>query len=293
MADNTGQTCKEKKCQITKTNILTSVVEDNPGGYPRFTALIASHDHFHICRRFTELRSRLLLIKQDKLSDLERQLRHVDDQETDSLRLATCREDDNPARNAIILQIDYALKDYDNLVVRNEQILRFEAARSQAISSLRNWTAGNPTISRAETAYLDCSHDLFSVACTDDMIMTWLETFVEKIMIQVERIFPKQRLALSRDPRVHVFSKLSIARTARFAMAPCIVILLLAPAIICSYLHSLTARLLTIVVAASIFIAVMTGSTRAKATELVMAGATYTTVLIVFIASNTMTNRND
>lgn len=57
-------------------------------------------------------------------------------------------------------------------------------------------------------------------------------------------------------------------------MTPFIVTLLLAPVIVCNYLESLTARLVTIVAAASVFIAVMSSSTRAKATELVVAGAT-------------------
>lgn len=89
-------------------------------------------------------------------------------------------------------------------------------------------------------------------------------------------------------------------------MTPFIVTLLLAPVIVCNYLDSLTARLVIIVTAASVFIAVLSGSTRAKTTELVVAGATYvselhyfasqllrsfryTTVLIVFITSTSVT----
>jgi hypothetical protein len=79
---------------------------------------------------------------------------------------------------------------------------------------------------------------------------------------------------LSRDPKVHIMSKESVTRTARVLMTPFIVTLLLAPVIVCNHLDSLTARLVTIVTAASIFIAVLSGSTKAKSTELVVAGAT-------------------
>ena len=57
-------------------------------------------------------------------------------------------------------------------------------------------------------------------------------------------------------------------------MTPFIVTLLLAPVIVCNHLDNLTARLVAIIAAASIFIEVLSGSTRAKSTELVVAGAT-------------------
>jgi hypothetical protein len=125
-----------KHPSTTSSNaFLPHVVEDNPSGYPRFAALIASHDHFHICRRFTELRSRLLLIKQDKLSDLERQLRRVDEQETDSLRLATCRDDDNAERIALISKIDHALSEYGTYVTNIAHMQRILRKRAQTIWS--------------------------------------------------------------------------------------------------------------------------------------------------------------
>jgi hypothetical protein len=65
-----------------------------------------------------------------------------------------------------------------------------------------------------------------------------------------------------------------ITQAARVAMTPFIVTLLLAPVIICNCVASLQARLVIIVMAACLFIAVLSGSTRAKTTELVVAGAT-------------------
>lgn len=57
-------------------------------------------------------------------------------------------------------------------------------------------------------------------------------------------------------------------------MTPFIVTLLLAPVVVCNHVDGLTARLLTIITAATAFIAVLSGSTRAKTVELVVAGAT-------------------
>ena len=57
-------------------------------------------------------------------------------------------------------------------------------------------------------------------------------------------------------------------------MTPFISTLLLAPVVVCNCLDSLTARLLIIVIAATAFIAVLSGSTKARTVELIVAGAT-------------------
>jgi hypothetical protein len=71
----------------------------------------------------------------------------------------------------------------DNFILRNRQIFDLEAGRPQAISSLRNWTAGNPCIARAETAYLSHSGDLLSVASSDDTVMAWMARVMETFLI--------------------------------------------------------------------------------------------------------------
>jgi len=57
-------------------------------------------------------------------------------------------------------------------------------------------------------------------------------------------------------------------------MTPFIIMLLLAPVIICNCLTGLTARLCMIIIATTVFIATLSGSTTAKTVELVVAGAT-------------------
>jgi hypothetical protein len=98
-----------KRC---KTYCLLTSVEDYPSGYPRYSALIASHDSFHLCRRFSNLRARLLLLKQDRLSLLEKQLQKIDREEVAILSLGSSRRDSNSERNSILSQIDKALADY-------------------------------------------------------------------------------------------------------------------------------------------------------------------------------------
>lgn len=87
-------------------------VEDYRPGYPRFTALIATHDLYFISRRFSKLRARLLLLKQDRLVVLERQLEEADQAEGCPLFLARRRSDVNPTREALLAEIESRLADY-------------------------------------------------------------------------------------------------------------------------------------------------------------------------------------
>lgn len=91
------------------------IVEDHPPGYPQFSALIGSHDQFQICRRFSDMRSRLLLLKQDRLAVLEAKLRTLDRNETEPLFLGSCRANKNTERELILSEIDEALSDYGRI----------------------------------------------------------------------------------------------------------------------------------------------------------------------------------
>ncbi|KAK4233730.1 caspase domain-containing protein [Achaetomium macrosporum] len=262
----------------TKRQLKCRVIEDYPNGYPRYSALIASHDTFQICRRFTRLRTRLLLVKQDKLSVLEKQLDKLDRDEDVLLRLGSSREDDNPQRQSVLAQIDNALADYDTFIERTDRMLAFEVPEQRHVTNLRNWTDGNRCIARAETEYLTRNEwDLLKAASHNDNALAWLETLVVDALVWIRKPFSKHDCdgsAISRDPHVHIFSKTAISRSSRILMIPFITTLLIAPVVICNSLNNLLARLIVIVLSTSGFISVLSGLTRARTVELVIAGAT-------------------
>ncbi|KAL7919638.1 hypothetical protein ACQKWADRAFT_322822 [Trichoderma austrokoningii] len=129
-------------------------IEKFPQGYSRYSALLASDNSFQIWRRFSILRTRLLLIKQDKLSQLEARLENIDaeDEKFFPAFLGSNREDGNEERKEVLEQIDSSLKDY---------VFNLEPALKRAISNLRNWHRNNKTLTAKETSYLD-REDLFS-----------------------------------------------------------------------------------------------------------------------------------
>ena len=76
------------------------------------------------------MRNRTLLYVQDELVWLERKLAKMDalDDEAESFRLA-CRtfdEEDDPKRKHLMEEIKAKLKEYDDLLVREQSILKFE-----------------------------------------------------------------------------------------------------------------------------------------------------------------------
>jgi hypothetical protein len=88
------------------------LVESYRPGYPRFSALIAAHDSFYVSRRFSTLRSRLLFVKQDKLSVLEEKLQAIDKEEPAALFLGKSRLDTNQERLSVLAEIDSTMADY-------------------------------------------------------------------------------------------------------------------------------------------------------------------------------------
>ncbi|KAI1438308.1 hypothetical protein GGR50DRAFT_705287 [Xylaria sp. CBS 124048] len=254
-------------------------IEDYPSGYPQFSALIASHDAFHVFRRFSNLRVRLLLLKQDKISMLEEQLEHIDRESLKEagglLFLGNSRRDGNEERKAVLQKIDEALADYDTSMKRHYDVLGFETASHRNTTNLEHWVEGNGCIARAETAYLKRTGDLLTVARPQDSALAWFERLVEDGRVYAsKRLGKKPEHSISRDPNVHIFSESSTARAARFLITPFVAILLLTPVIICNFLESLTARLVVIIVATTSFVAVLSGFTKVRTVELVVAGAT-------------------
>ncbi|KAH6603878.1 hypothetical protein Trco_007324 [Trichoderma cornu-damae] len=145
---------------IRDVDDLEEQIEDIPQGYPRYSALVASDESFHVCRGFFALRSRLLLRKQDRLVVLEKQLREIDKAETAPLYLAALREDANAQRLQILQEMDEALSDYDAFLERASRALSLRRPAARNVDALVNWLNGTAALARHETAYLNGTKDL-------------------------------------------------------------------------------------------------------------------------------------
>lgn len=83
-----------------------------PLGYPQFSTLVGAHPVFSVSRRFSVVRARLLLLKQDRVAALEGQLEELDLQEPRSLYLGSFQADANAARKQVVKDLDEALAEH-------------------------------------------------------------------------------------------------------------------------------------------------------------------------------------
>ncbi|ENH67509.1 hypothetical protein FOC1_g10010787 [Fusarium oxysporum f. sp. cubense race 1] len=232
---------------------------------------MAGHSSFQIYRRFSDLRTRLLLLTQDEIVELEEQLNQIDQAEKSALFLASRREDRNSDRSVITTKLRSALSTYDELLEGSQRSLKYESPHETYVSSLQRWLSGNSCIARSETKFLKNSDDLLSLCPREDGIVAWLE---RNVCDKVVRRFSRSSENISNDPHVQIFSRSSTMRVARAILSPLIVFLLLAPVVICNMIDSQPARLAIMIISTAAFVCCMSLLTNAKTVELAVAGAT-------------------
>ncbi|KAI0409257.1 hypothetical protein F4802DRAFT_242027 [Xylaria palmicola] len=262
-------------------------IEDFPQGYPRYSALIASDEAFYICRGFSYLRSRILLLKQDRLVVLEKRLREIDDAETVPLFLGASREDTNTQRRQVLDEIDVALSEYYRFMERASRALSLRRPPRRNVSSLTNWLNGTAALARDETAYLINTNDLVSLSSSGDGLVTSMEALAEDGLIRFHKGFRSlSGNRRSRDSHVYLYSGALVRRLSHVAISTLVALLLIAPIIVCSAVQSIPLRLALILIATMMLLMTMATISYRGTAELFIAGATYCAVLVVFISGN-------
>ncbi|KAI1045815.1 hypothetical protein LB505_014109 [Fusarium chuoi] len=252
-------------------------IEDYPKGYPQFSSLISSHESFFVARRFLNVRARLLLLKQNRVVALESKLHKIDRDEDRPLFLGSCQRDQNTDRAKVVAELDEALEDLDKFLLRSRQISELEQADPQAVTNLQNWVNGTGSIARAESRFLNYPpQELLSTSPRDESAMIGLENNVAENLLRArDYFFPSYSPKVSRDTaHIYIPTRSSAALISRALMIPIVVIMLLAPVILCSYLSSTSSRLFAVGGATVFFVAMISSGTRMKSQELIIAGAT-------------------
>ncbi|CAI0654757.1 unnamed protein product, partial [Colletotrichum noveboracense] len=251
------------------------LVEDYRAGYPRFAALIAANGPYFISRRFLRLRARILLLKQDHLSVLEERLDQLDENEESPLFLGKSRCDKNEARRSLLREMELCLADYDTFCDQTRRTLSLTPAAPKDVLSLQNWVEDNSCLSRNETAYLEETADLATMAFSKDSAMEKLEDWVEDKLIQYYRGFRKSPLHdVSKDTNVYIYSGSLIKQSARALMLCLVTSLILTPVVICIAVESVVVRVFVIIISTVSYLFILSRLTNARMIELILAGAT-------------------
>ncbi|KAK8016715.1 hypothetical protein PG993_014904 [Apiospora rasikravindrae] len=169
--------------------------------------------------------------------------------------------DDDHERELISLAptMDIALQDFDDWV--GHQVIRFSSGKGQK-----------------RLAFVS-----FPLPSLHVLEKTWVS-----YQTKTDFYFDHKRFCqdVSIDPHVHIWSGAGpgwpIRLVARGLLLLLISLLLLGPVVICNMIASLSIRIVVVLLATTSFVLVVTVLTRPKTMELIVAGATYTTVLIVF-----------
>ncbi|KAH8765339.1 hypothetical protein F5883DRAFT_556754 [Diaporthe sp. PMI_573] len=260
-------------------------IEDYRPGYPRFTALLSAYEPYLLCRSFRRLRARVLLLKQDKLSILEQKLDEVDRLEASPLFLGMSRSDQNTERVALLGEIESSLASYDQFAERTHKMLSLNRAQRRDVESLRNWVDGNGCLASEETAYLGYHQELASLTPVGDDAVLQLEAWVEDKLIRFYRGFRDTRgHDISSDPNVYIYSGPLIRNTVKTLLLFLITFLLLLPVVICNIVSTTLIRIFIIMASTIFYLLIVSQLTKSKTMELILAGATYATVLIVFVS---------
>lgn len=260
--------------------------EDQPAGYPRFSAHVAGDETHQIYRRFSTLRTRLLLSKQDSLSVLETKLDKIDRAEKCKAFLGSKRRDRNQERHNVLFQIEGELAGYDELVERSARVFRYTQARRWDIEGLKKWVEGNGCIAKEESRYLGYGKDLFTFSSEDDPLSR-LERSVENALVPFLRSYYKKQLTENPSPDADVStpSAFLAKRVARGSMAATVTTVLLFPMLVCNFLPSLTARVAITAISVMALITMISGFTKARSIEVLAASAVYATVMIVLVTN--------
>lgn len=88
------------------------VVEDYREGYPRLSAFVNSDLDLMLFRGFGQLHARVLLQKQDEITEIEQQLNELDKIEANAFFLRSRRMDPSIERKKLVADAEQKLLDY-------------------------------------------------------------------------------------------------------------------------------------------------------------------------------------
>ncbi|MCJ1262903.1 hypothetical protein MMC22_002773 [Lobaria immixta] len=253
-------------------------IEDYSNGYPRLAAFVTADPAFGVIRSFKNLHARNILMRQDRLSELEIQLNDVDAEEDTQLFLSSRRHDQNPKRRQVLADIDDALHAYERAISCYRNMVLLSRPTASSVQSVVNWMDGNKPLVRSESTYLDFREDLVSLATADDH--TVFDELIEWLLIKIvpkrlasSILSSKTTRARTDDVHTHLYESHRVEQISRLIVTLTVVLLLLSPMAVLSDMRSDRARFGVILSSTMAFAAVMATMTKAKKPEIFAAAA--------------------
>lgn len=270
------------------------MVNEYPNGYPRLAARLNSDVNVQIIRRFGYLHNRILLRYQDRLSELEQDLKKTDLAESNQFRLNSRRYDEGPkgssTRTVLLDGITSTLKEYDEFILRQSEILKLGKPEKRSLLNLLTWMWNEKPLCRVEHETLYRKDDLLMLSSDDDAwIISVSEFLVFALPRRLRRVSrtnlipnwaltsPLQWLFPSPDKEKHAFawSDKGMAVVVKLLLAFAAVLLLMLPTFLLLNIRAnQSIRAIIVAVFALGFAFMISLLTRAKRHEMFAASAT-------------------
>ncbi|KAI0864928.1 hypothetical protein F4860DRAFT_383945 [Xylaria cubensis] len=277
---------------VDPANVITREdIERKPWkyvGYRGYTGLVASEDDFFILRRFNSLNVRIALLLQDEIVVLENELAEIDGRssrkDSDDLHNGSFRQDQND-RTAVLHKIRQRMLKYNEFVLQQAEMKKFQRPRGQDIRSLRNWHHNHDyvAISPEESKYLDHESDLFGVVKKDKMPLRRLIDNSRRLRTLSIWRLKNQGAPNDEEDMVSYYSDKRIDTFASSIIVSLGIIMLLAPLWTLYALKSSALKLAVITVFVTTFLIILSFTMVAKPFEALGATAAYAAVLTVFL----------
>ncbi|ETS78042.1 hypothetical protein PFICI_10104 [Pestalotiopsis fici W106-1] len=246
-------------------------------GYKGYVDFLSSDDDLFILRRFNALNTRIALVKQDKISELEQRLAEIDEQhrqrDAPDVNNGTIR-DDLEERRLLLNDISDEIYRYNKIVLQQSRLREYPAASTSDIKNIEKWHFNRKgkedygAIDADEQKYLNHKNDLI---CVTHKNKTPLRKMIDKSRrlrtLGVWR--SKDEKSIPHDESQDV-SYYSDQRIDGFASAFIVFVgltMLVAPIWVLDSLESMRLRLMVITVFIVVFLLVMSFAMVAKPFE--------------------------
>lgn len=271
-------------------HFVREAIEDRPRGYPQLAAYISADIDGRLYRRFGYLRNRLLLHKQDEVAELEEQLAKLDEddakgEDVDCFRLVSRRydeEDTDCKRRKLIDRLETVLKEYDELLIREHEILSLKQPTKKEHRSYFNFIWNEKPVCREEYQFIYREDDFVRLGTQDDSWLGYTEVFFSILpdFILKGRIVGKGTRFFSNRRTVRLVKMVTVTFASLLLVLPIVV------------LYVLTAndaaggvKIGVTVIFVVLFALALAALTHASRHDLFAASAAYCAVLVVFLGN--------
>jgi hypothetical protein len=265
-------------------------IHTRPRGYPQLAGYVSADIDGRLYRRFGYLRNRLLLHKQDAVIELEAELAQLDatdfaGDDIASFRLLSRRydeEDPDCPRRKLLDRLDVALREYDELLLREHEILTLKQPSKKEHRSYFNFIWNEKPLYKDEYAFIYREDDFVRLGRQDDSWLGYTEVFFS---VLPDWILKGRAIGKG----TQFFSNARTVRLVKMIAVTCTSLLLVLPIVV---LYLLTAsgasdgvKIGVTVVFVVLFALALAGLTHASRHDLFAASAAYCAVLVVFLGN--------